>query len=108
MTIYLAGPISGDAGYKVKFAAVAAMIRKEAPDAKILNPGALPEGMSRADYMAICLQMLMCADLVVFLPGWRSSGGADVEKRLADYLRIRTVEVSAEALEKAMEELRHG
>ena len=106
MTIYLAGPISGDAGYKVKFAAVVNRIRKEAPDASILNPGALPEGMSRADYMAICLQMLMCADLVVFLPGWRSSGGAVVEKRLADYLGIRTVEVSAEALEKAMEELR--
>ena len=42
---------------------------------------------------------------MVLLPGWRSSGGAGIEKRLADYLRIRTVEVSAETLQKAMEEI---
>lgn len=105
MTVYIAGPIEGDAGYRVKFAAVANKIRKEAPSASILNPGALPDGMSRADYMAICLQMVLRADVVVLLPGWRSSGGAEIEKRLADYLRIRIVEVSAETLEKAMEEL---
>ena len=43
---------------------------------------------------------------MVLLPGWRSSGGAGIEKRLADYLRIRTVEVSAETLQKGMEELK--
>lgn len=106
MTVYLAGPITGDAGYRMKFAAVAHMIGKAEPGASILNPGALPEGMCRADYMAICLPMLLRADVVVLLPGWRSSGGASIEKRLADYLRIRTVEVSAEALQRAMEELK--
>lgn len=105
MTVYIAGPIEGDAGYRRKFAAAVNMIRKAEPGASILNPGALPDGMRRADYMAICLQMVLCADIVVLLPGWRSSGGAGIEKRLADYLRIRTVEVSAETLQKAMEEI---
>lgn len=106
MTVYIVGPIEGDAGYRVKFAAVVNMIRKAEPGASIINPAILPEGMHRADYMAICLPMLMRADVVVLLPGWRSSGGAGIEKRLADYLRIRTVEVSAEALQKFMEDLK--
>ena len=65
-----------------------------------------PEGMDRADYMAICLPMLMRADFAVLLPGWRKSGGAQIEKALADYLRIRTVEISPEQLREAMEDLR--
>ena len=94
MTVYIAGPITGDAGFRAKFEAVANMIRKAEPCASILNPGALPEGMSRADYMAICLPMLMRADVVYLLPGWERSGGAQIEKALAAYLRIRTLEVS--------------
>lgn len=106
MTIYLAGPITGVPRYRMRFAAVALKILAVEPRAIILNPAILPEGMRPADYMAICLPMLMRADAVFLLPGWDLSGGARIEKGLADYLRIRTVEVSAEALEKAMEELR--
>lgn len=106
MIFYIAGPITGDAGYRAKFEAVANMIRKTEPGASIINPALLPEGMDRADYMAICLPMLMRADVAVFLPRWSSSGGARIERRLAEYLRIRTVDVSAEALQRAMEEIR--
>lgn len=94
MTIYLAGPITGDAGYRLKFAAAENAIRQRDPSAVVINPAKLPEGMDRADYMAICLPMLMRADMVYLLPGWRSSGGTQIEKRLAEYLRIRAVEIS--------------
>ena len=94
MIVYIAGPITGDAGYRLKFAAAEKAIRRRDPSAVVINPALLPEGMDRADYMAICLPMLMRADVVYLLPGWRSSGGAQVEKRLAEYLRIRTVEIS--------------
>lgn len=106
MTVYIAGPITGDPVYHLKFSAVFHRIMKNYPDAIILNPATLPEGMDLADYMAICLPMLMRADFAVLLPGWRKSGGAQIEKELADYLRIRTVEISPEQLREAMEDLR--
>ena len=106
MTVYIAGPITGDAGYRIRFAAAEKAIRQRDPSAVVINPATLPEGLDRADYMAICLPMLMRADIAVLLPGWRKSGGAQIEKALADYLRIRTVEISPEQLREAMEDLR--
>lgn len=94
MIVYIAGPITGDAGYRLKFSAAEKAIRRRDPSAVVINPALLPEGMDRADYMAICLPMLMRADVVYLLPGWRSSGGAQVEQGLAEYLRIRTVEIN--------------
>ena len=106
MTIYLAGPITGDAGYRLKFAAVAYVIHKKEPDAAVLNPASLPAGMARSDYMAICLSMLMRADVVFLLPGWQTSGGAQIEKALAEYLKIRVIEIGEDLLQKFMEDLK--
>lgn len=85
MKIYLAGKISGDSGYRQKFAQASLALRDRWPDAVILNPAALPEGMTPGDYMAVCLPMLLRAGTVVFLPDWRSSGGARIERALAAY-----------------------
>lgn len=81
--IYLAGKISGDPEYREKFRKVAAQL--ELNGSAILNPAALPEGMAPGDYMALCLPMLLLADLVVFLPDWRESRGARIEHALAEY-----------------------
>ena len=105
MVVYIAGPITGDPEYRLKFAAVAHAISASDGDS-VINPAILPEGMDRPDSMAICLPMLMRADIVVLLPGWRKSGGAQIEKALADYLRIRTVEISEDRLQKALEAIR--
>ena len=76
MNIYLAGRITGDPDYREKFKRAAARLWN-APDICVLNPAKLPGGMSRADYMAICLPMLLRADRAVFLevsrPGERHS-----------------------------------
>ena len=85
MTIYLAGKISGDPGYREKFEAAAARLR-ESLDVGVINPATLPAGMSNADYMAICLPMLLRADLAVFLPDWRDSPGAYLEHALCLYV----------------------
>lgn len=106
MTVYLAGPITGDAGYRMKFAAVAHKVENADSGISVLNPAILPEGLHRVEYMSICLPMLLRADAVFLLPGWRSSGGARIEKELADYLRIHTVEISRADLDKAMEALK--
>ena len=99
MKIYLAGKISGDSGYRQKFALASADLRKRWPDAVILNPAALPEGMTPADYVAICLPMLLRADKAVFLPDWRDSNGARIERALAAYCGKTVIDY---------EELKHG
>lgn len=106
MICYIAGPITGDAGYRLKFAAVASAIHKKKPDAAVINPASLPAGMDRSDYMAICLSMLMRADVVFLLPGWRTSGGAQIEKALAEYLKIRVIEIGEDLLRRFMEDLK--
>lgn len=89
MKIYIAGPISGDPDYKAKFAAAAAWLGKDTGD-RILNPAMLPEGLTPAQYMQICVPMLLAADRVVFLPGWENSKGAQIEHALAMYANIET------------------
>lgn len=94
MTIYLAGKITGDPGYKQKFAAAEERLRAW-PDAVVLNPAALPAGMRAEDYMAICLPMLLRAERVVFLPDWRESGGARIEHALCEYVGKPVVDMEA-------------
>ena len=60
--IYIAGKITGDPGYKEKFAAMKKNLQKE--DTAVMNPAELPEGMCPADYMKICLAMIDAADIV--------------------------------------------
>ena len=62
--------------------------------------------MARSDYMEICLPMLMRADVVFLLPGWQTSGGAQIEKELAEYLQIRVIEIGDDLLQKFMEDLK--
>lgn len=50
MKIYIAGKINGDPGYLDKFRGEAEKL--EALGHIVLNPAALPEGMSKAEYMA--------------------------------------------------------
>lgn len=82
MKIYLAGKISGDDGYQEKFARAAQKFAGH----EVLNPAELPEGMEKADYMRICLAMIDCADMVLFLPDSRFSVGAKIEKDYCDYI----------------------
>ncbi|MBR2582402.1 MAG: DUF4406 domain-containing protein [Oscillospiraceae bacterium] len=83
MKVYIAGKISGDPNYRAKFRA--ASCRFTLPGVSVLNPADLPDGMAPGDYMAVCLPMLLQADLVVFLPDWQDSAGARIEHALAEY-----------------------
>ena len=81
--IYIAGPITGDPDYKAKFGAVKQTLEEQGYT--VLNPAELPEGMTAADYMRICLAMLDVADGIYMLPGWENSLGAGTELQLAWY-----------------------
>ena len=85
--IYLAGPITGVADYRERFAAAEATMRRAYPAAVILNPATLPDGLTLGQYMRICLAMMDCADEVVFLAGWGNSVGAGIEHSLCAYTK---------------------
>lgn len=84
MKIYIAGKITGDPKYRDRFRGEAKKL--EALGHIVLNPAALPEGMSKAEYMRICFAMIDCADTVFLLPGWQGSPGARLERAYCSYI----------------------
>lgn len=82
--VYLSGPISEVEHYREPF--------EEADDilhslgVVVLNPARLPHGMTRADYMRLCLQMIDTADVVLLLEGWDRSDGATLERDFCRYV----------------------
>lgn len=92
--IYIAGKISGDPDYREKFERCARHYEEQGHI--VLNPAALPERMSKSDYMRICLAMIDVADVVVFLPDAANSEGARLEW---DYCRYIGKPIIAEQVE---------
>ena len=75
MIVYLAGPITGNAGAADQFAAAEEKLKKNG--CIVLNPKLLPDGLGDCDdYMKLCLPMIDMADAVIMLDGWKDSCGA--------------------------------
>ena len=83
MKAYIAGKITGDALYKMKFAH--AQVALDFMGYIVLNPAHLPEGMRPIDYMKICIMMIDAADVVVFLADYEESKGAMLEHSWCEY-----------------------
>ena len=80
--IYVAGPMSGIKDLnRPLFNMVAGVLTEHGHS--VLNPAALPDGLSQGQYMQICLPMVAVADELVMLPGWEQSEGAYIESLLA-------------------------
>lgn len=84
MNVYIAGKITGDPEYRKRFQRTAK--RLEQMLGPVMNPAVLPEGMEKADYMAICIAMINQSDVVAFLPGWTASPGASLEHQYCTYI----------------------
>lgn len=85
MKTYIAGPMSGypDAN-RAAFMTEAA--RQTEQGHIVLNPAIWPDGLTQAEYMQLDLAMVMVAERIVMLPGWRDSAGACAEHALATKL----------------------
>lgn len=97
MKIYIAGKITGDLDYRIKFEEAVRMVEEFGHIA--LNPAALPEGMSPADYMRICFAMLDVADEMWYLADAKESPGSFLEIQYCRYIK-KHVRRFSEAVEE--------
>ena len=91
MKVYIAGPMTGLPHFNrpaFQQAAINLSFEKHVP----LNPAILPDGLTEADYMAIGLTMLQCAEAIYLLTGWQFSAGARAEHALALKLGLEVIE----------------
>ena len=90
MKFYIAGKISGDAGYREKFERAAADIGAAEGDI-VINPAVLPKGLSAGETMKICFAMIDVADVVYFLEDYQDSRGAMLEWQYCQYVSKQTM-----------------
>lgn len=76
--IYLSGSISRDPDWRSKFLGWESEAEKHSPK-RILSPTIFPEGWEYSEYMEHCLLMVRHADMIVMLPCWKNSPGAEAE-----------------------------
>lgn len=97
--IYISGPMSGKKDYNYPtFNQLAEILR--ANGHTVFNPAEIPSPdclMGREIwiwYMKKAITMLMKADVIVLLPGWKDSEGASLEVLIAQQLEYKIIEES--------------
>lgn len=95
MRLYISGPMTGihDLNYQA-FQAAAERLRGQGVQVssphEIIPPGAGP--WTWAQHMRVDLAALLTCDVIVMLPGWETSRGAQLEKAVAEALGLKVVD----------------
>lgn len=92
--VYIAGPISGVAGYEHNFRRAEKLLRSSRYEpVSPIGPG-LVEGYEYRDYINRGLRMLENCDLICMLPGSEQSPGAQLELHYAALCGLPVVQVT--------------
>ncbi|MBF5597332.1 DUF4406 domain-containing protein [Escherichia coli] len=95
--VYIAGPMTGYEDFnRPAFHAAGLALSQEGRT--VLNPAVLPDGLTQAQYMDICMAMIRSVDAVYLLKNWYQSAGARAELALAEKLGCAVIfqEVTSE------------
>ncbi|TIT86795.1 MAG: DUF4406 domain-containing protein [Mesorhizobium sp.] len=88
--VYIAGPMTDMPDFnRPAFRREAERLNSEGY--AVLNPATLPDGLSQAQYMDICIAMVRCANTVFMLQGWEKSAGARAEHAMAEKLDLEII-----------------
>ncbi|EGG0485616.1 DUF4406 domain-containing protein [Escherichia coli] len=95
--VYIAGLMTGYEDFnRPAFHAAGKALSQEGHT--VLNPAVLPDGLTPAQYMDICMAMIRSVDAVYLLKNWYQSAGARAELALAEKLGCAVIfqEVTSE------------
>lgn len=85
--VYIAGPITNDPNYKIKFDTIASLLTELG--FKVFNPTSAPLGLTYKEYIDYGLDLLRQCDLMIVLP-WQEiqSSGVALELHYANAVNI--------------------
>lgn len=91
MKIFISGAMTKDPNFKEKFYNAYMFLQNRFPNAVILNPAILPEGLNNSQYMTLDFTMIDCCDTIYMLKDYKDSNGAMLEYCYAKYCNKKII-----------------